>query len=211
MGYKWFDVSVPIKSGMIHWPGDPEVEISRRSSINEGDGSNVSGINFGVHTGTHMDAPLHFIKDADDITAVSPEVLNGSARVIEIVHDEFIGKEELENKNIKANERVLFKTRNSKEKWYDQDFKEDFIYLNDEGAEYLAAAGVSVIGIDYLSIGKFKEGEKTHKILLNKNIWIIEGLYLDGVSEGEYDMIALPLKIVGSDGSPLRVVLRRGK
>jgi arylformamidase len=207
MKRKWYDVTVPVKSGMLHWPGDPEVEIFKRSSIEDGDEANVSGINFGLHTGTHMDAPLHFIDKADDITAVSPEVLIGSAKVINIEHEEYIGREELKSKQISNGDRVLFKTKNSDSEWFNKDFKKDFIYLNDEGAEFLASAGVSVIGIDYLSIGKFKEGEKTHKILLSKGIWIIEGLYLNDLPEGEYEMYALPLKIEGADGSPVRVIL----
>jgi arylformamidase len=207
MKRKWYDVTVPVKSGMLHWPGDPEVEIFKRSSIEDGDEANVSGINFGLHTGTHMDAPLHFIDKADDITAVSPEVLIGSAKVINIEHEEYIGREELKSKQISNGDRVLFKTKNSDSEWFNEDFKKDFIYLNDEGAEFLASAGVSVIGIDYLSIGKFKEGEKTHKILLSKGIWIIEGLYLNDLPEGEYEMYALPLKIEGADGSPVRVIL----
>jgi arylformamidase len=208
MKNKWFDVTVPISDGMLNWPGDPEVKIKKRSSIADGDEANVSGIHFGVHTGTHMDAPLHFIDGADDITTVSPEELIGKARVIDIEHPEFIGKKELEGKKIQEGERVLFKTRNSGEEWFTQEFKEDFVYLNDEGAEFLAEIGVKVIGIDYLSIGKFEEAEKTHKILLNKGIWIIEGLYLQDVPAGDYEMYALPLKITGADGAPVRVVLK---
>jgi arylformamidase len=208
MNNKWFDVTVPIRDKMLNWPGDPEVEIYRRSSIEEGDEANVSGINFGLHTGTHMDSPLHFIDKADDITKASPEELIGKAKVINIKNPDFIGKEELKNKNINKGDRVLFRTRNSDSEWFNEDFKEDFVYLDDEGAEYLASLEVKVIGIDYLSIGKFEEGEKTHKLLLNKNIWIIEGLYLNDVPEGEYELIALPLKISGADGAPARVILK---
>jgi arylformamidase len=208
MGNKLYDVSVPISNGMLHWPGDPEIEIFKRSSIAGGDGANVSGINFGLHTGTHMDAPLHFIDKADDITAVPPEILIGRARVINIKHPEFIGKDELKNHDIRKNERILFRTRNSNEEWFRQEFKEDFVYLNDGGAEYLASIDVSLVGIDYLSIAKFKEGERTHKILLGKKIWIIEGLYLKDIEQGEYEMYALPLKITGADGAPVRVILK---
>jgi arylformamidase len=208
MNNRWFDITVPIKNKMLNWPGDPEVEIYKRSSIEKGDEANVSGINFGLHTGTHMDAPIHFIENGDDITKVSPDVLIGKAKVISISNPDYIGKEELYGKNINKGDRILFKTRNSDSEWYNEEFKEDFVYLNDEGAEYLASAGVILIGIDYLSIAKFNESETTHKILLNKGIAIIEGLYFNNVSAGEYELFALPLKIAGADGSPLRVMLR---
>jgi arylformamidase len=205
---KFFDVSVPIKSGMLHWPGDPDVDIYKINSFRSGDGVNISGINFGLHSGTHMDAPLHFIDKADDIASISPEILIGPARVIHINNPEFIGVEELKEKIIRSEERILFRTKNSDEEWYNKDFTTNYVYLNNDAAKYLASKKIKIVGIDYLSIGEFKKGKTTHQILLGNNIWIIEGLYLKEVPEGEYEMYALPLKISGADGSPVRVILK---
>ncbi len=206
---KFLDVSVSIENGMPHWPGDPDVNIYRIGSIAGGNSANISAINFGLHTGTHMDAPLHFIDQAADITMVTPEILIGKTKVIEINNPEFIGREELEEYDLKNSERILFKTRNSSHEWFKEEFNQDYVYLNDEGAEYLSGLKVRVIGIDYLSIGKFKAGKDTHQTLLKKNIWIIEGLYLKDVPEGDYEMYAMPLKISGADGSPVRVILKQ--
>jgi arylformamidase len=206
MEKKWFDITVPVTNGMLHWPGDPDVEIKQIAEFSK-DGVNISGISFGLHTGTHMDAPLHFIDKGDDISSVPPEILIGKTKVIDIENPEFIGRKELEGKGLNNYERVLFRTRNSDEEWFRQDFKKDYVFLDEGGAEYLVSIGVKVIGIDYLSIGQFKNGRETHRILLRSGIWIIEGLYLKDVPEGEYTMYALPLKIEGADGSPVRVVL----
>jgi len=211
MEQKFIDISVPVTHGMLHWPGDPEVDIYKVGSIKKGDSANISGINFGLHTGTHMDAPLHFIEGADDIASAAPEILIGKCKVIHIQHPEFITAGELKKKNIENVERILFRTGNSEREWFKEEFREKYIYLKEDAAEYLASLKVQLIGIDYLSIGEFKKGKKTHQVLLGNNIWIIEGLYMKDVPEGDYEMYALPLKISGADGSPVRVFLKSVK
>jgi arylformamidase len=208
MKNKWYDITIPLKSGMVHWPGDPDIDIYKIGSISKGDGVNISGMNFGLHTGTHIDAPLHFIEGGNDIASAPLDFLIGPAKVIKIEHPEVIGIKELKKKEISNSERILFSTRNSNEKWFEKEFRKDYVYLDEEGAEYLSSLNVKLVGIDYLSIAEFKKGKAVHQKLLGSNIWIIEGLYLKDVPEGEYEMYALPLKIPGSDGSPVRVVLK---
>jgi arylformamidase len=133
----------------------------------------------------------------------------GTARVIEIRHPKCIHREELESYAIEPNERILFKTANSGREWHKDPFNEDFVFIERSGAGYLAERGVRLVGVDYLSVGGFKQDAvETHHALLDKGIWVIEGLDLRGVEPGLYDLICLPLKMVDSDGSPARAILR---
>lgn len=209
MGAGWIDVSVALHSGMPHWPGNPPVKIERQLDIDRGDVANVSVLSMGSHTGTHMDAPLHFIADGKGIDELAFEEIIGPARVIEIFDEVAVTVPEIEDKNIHAGERVLFKTRNSHGAWNEDSFVEDFIYISREVARYLVERRVRTVGIDYLSVGGFKrDGEETHHGLLGAGIWIIEGLNLAEVEPGDYEMICLPLKVLRSDGAPARAILR---
>lgn len=207
MEKKLFDITVPTSSGMLHWPGDPEVEISRISSISEGATANVSVINFGLHTGTHMDAPLHFIDKSTDITGISPEIMIGKCTVIRIDNPQFIGAGDLAEKKINT-QRVLFRTKNSDSEWFNHPFNKSYVFLKPDAASVLIKKGVKLVGIDYLSIGEFKNGKETHQILLGNGVWVIEGLYMKDIPEGEYEIFALPLKVKGADGAPARVLLK---
>ena len=208
---KWLDVSVPLHTGMVHWPGDPDVSFRRISEISQGSHANVTTCQMPVHTGTHMDAPCHFINGADGIDQFPLETGIGPARVIEIDSEvRSIGRAELEGKGIRRGDRVLLRTRNSEQLWYKEPFWKDYTAINASGAELLASTGVALVGVDYLSVGLFQgDGPETHRILLGAGIWIVEGLALGNVQEGDYEMICLPLRIVGCDGSPARVALRR--
>jgi arylformamidase len=134
----------------------------------------------------------------------------GPARVIQISQNvSKVSEAELRDKNVQPGERLLLKTRNSRSRWDNRDFQPDFVALSASGARFLADRGVQLIGIDYLSIGLFEgDGMETHHVLLKAGIWIVEGLNLENVPEGNYDLVCLPLRIEGSDGSPARVVLR---
>jgi arylformamidase len=205
----WIDVSVPLRTGMVHWPDNPPVSIERVQDIERGDVANVSRLSLGVHTGTHMDAPIHFFRTGKGIDSMPLTATIGQARVIEIRDPESIKPEELHSYGIKRGERVLFKTRNSTRCWQTEDFVEDFVYISQEAARYLAAQQVQTVGVDYLSVGGFfKDGVETHHALLGAGVWIIEGLNLSNVEPGIYELICLPLKIEGSDGAPSRAVLR---
>jgi len=209
MTHEWIDVSVLLRNGMVHWPDNPPVLIERTLNIELGDVANVSKLSMGAHTGTHMDAPLHFFQKGKGIHTMPLSVAMGQARVIEILDPESIKPEELSPHQIQRGERILFKTRNSPRCWQTDDFVEDFVYISQEAARYLAAQQVQTVGIDYLSVGGFfKDGVETHHALLEAGIWLIEGLNLTEVAPGTYELICLPLKIVDADGAPARAILR---
>ncbi|HEY7355900.1 MAG TPA: cyclase family protein [Ktedonobacterales bacterium] len=206
----WIDVSVSLHSGMAHWPDNPPVQIARMLDMERGDVCNVSTLSMGSHTGTHMDAPVHFVRGSKGIDDMPLEATIGPARIIEIHDAASIKPDELRSQAIQRGERVLFKTRNSARCWTTDDFIEDFVYISREAARYLAGLGVQTVGVDYLSVGGFtRDGPETHRALLEAGIWIIEGLNLSQVAAGAYDLICLPLKIAHSDGAPARAILRK--
>lgn len=205
----WIDASVALRSGMVHWPDNPPVRIERALSIERGDAANVSEIAMGAHTGTHMDGPIHFVRGGKGLDEMPLAATIGRARVIEIGDPESIKPGELHTHGLQRGERVLFKSRNSARRWSSEDFTEDFVYVSHEAARYLAGRGVRTVGVDYLSVGGFrKDGEETHRALLEAGIWVIEGLDLSEVEPGEYELVCLPIKIEHSDGAPARAVLR---
>ena len=205
----WLDVSVRLRSGMVHWPDNPPVEIERILDIEHGDAANVSKTSMGSHTGTHMDAPLHFVRGGKGLDEMPLTASMGLARVIEVQDPESVKPGDLAPHDIQRGERILFKTRNSARDWPQKPIMEDFIYLSQEAACYLAARRVRTVGIDYLSVGGFrKDGVETHQALLEAGIWVIEGLDLSEVETGEYELICLPVKVEHSDGAPARAILR---
>lgn len=208
---KLHDVSVLISEDMPIWPNDPGISMDLTRSIACGDNANVTRLNMGVHTGTHIDAPFHFEPNEATIDQLSLDVLIGPCRVFEIPEIiQAIGPSELEKLDFDNHIRVLFKTRNSKLwKKGERVFKKDFIHMHLEGAKFLIDRSIKLVGIDYLSIENYESlDHATHHLLLRDNVVILEGLDLSGVSPGDYELIALPLKLKGADGSPARVVLR---
>lgn len=206
---RWIDITVPLKNGMVFWPNNPSFHLDRVRDMSKGNSSNVSVITMGSHTGTHVDAPSHSLPDAKGVDGVDLASLIGVARVIEIKDSESIKPEELKRNGICSGERILFKTKNSGRVWKQDSFTEDFVYLTAEGAQFLAAAGIVTMGLDYLSIGGYKKnGRETHRILFEAGISVIEGLDLSSVNPGPYEFICLPLKISGADGAPARAILR---
>lgn len=206
----WIDISVPLHTGMVHWPGDPEPNFGRISEMEAGAEANVTFCRLSAHTGTHMDAPCHFLAGGKSIDLFPLEVGIGPARVIVMPPEcAVIGRHELEGKGIKRGDRVLLKTRNSKKRWDNLEFERDYVAINASAAEFLVESGVKLIGVDYLSVGVFEgDGPETHRRLLGAGVWIVEGLNLAHVEEGQYELVCLPLPITGSDGSPARVVIR---
>lgn len=200
---------MPIRAGMAHWPGDPDVVVERALDIGRGDPCNLTVMSACAHIGTHVDAPLHFIGGGDSMDAFPVDALVGQARVIAIHDSEVIGVPELASAAIRSGERVLFRTRNSERRLLSVPFIDDFIYLSAAGARHLAGAGVLAAGIDYLSIGGLhRDLAETHVALSEAGIWIIEGLDLTQTPPGDYEMICLPLRIAGAEGAPARVILR---
>jgi arylformamidase len=209
MPHDWIDISIPLRNGMPYWPDNPPVQINRTMDLDRGDQATVSSISVGSHTGTHMDAPLHFIKSGKAIDEMPLSAVIGRAHVIEIHDPHAITVEELRMHTIQAGERILFKTRNSTERWAERAFMKDFVYLTTDAARWLVERRVRTVGVDYLSIGGYeKNGPEVHHVLLSKEIWIIEGLDLSAVGPGQYDLICLPLKIAQGDGAPARALLR---
>ncbi len=209
MAEDWIDISVPLQTGMACWPGNPSVLIERTEAIDRGDMANVSKLSLGAHTGTHMDAPVHFLPHGKGIDTMPLNAAIGLCRVIEINDSESIKPAELHAHQIQRGERILFKTKNSTRCWQTDDFVKDFVYISREAAQYLAAQQIQTVGVDYLSVGGFyKDGVETHHALLSADIWIIEGLNLSSVEPGTYELICLPLRITGGDGAPSRAILR---
>jgi arylformamidase len=205
----WIDVTLPLRSGMLVWPGDPPVKIAQFKAISRGDSSNVSMLSFGAHTGTHMDAPRHFLEGGPGMDKLPLEAVIGPARVIAIRDRVSIQARELRAHRIRRGERIIFKTHGSAARWRKPGFSRDYVYVTNEAARFLADRGVRMVGVDYLSVGGFKkDSHETHRTLLGAGIWIIEGLELSRVPPGRYDLIALPLRILDADGAPARVVLR---
>ena len=207
---EWIDISVGIRSGMVVWPGDAPVQVERVCDMARGDRCTVSRLSVTTHVGTHVDAPMHYVRDGASLDALSIEAMMGPARVVEIADAQAVTVGELEGQCLGEGERVLFKTRNSGRCWGSQTFVEDYVYIAPEAARYLAVLGVQTVGVDYLSVGGPGDlGEATHKALLGAGVWVIEGLDLSGVAAGSYMLACLPLKVVGADGAPARAVVRR--
>lgn len=209
---KIYDVTVAIREQMPVWEGDPAVAVRGERSLVSGDGANVSSLCFGAHTGTHVDAPNHFIEGTRRVDELDLEKLVGPCRVVEIASD-IVAVEPEHLPDLDGIERLILKTRNS-EFWStpEDGFRNDFTYITPATARLLADADIKLIGIDYLSIeAPGSEGHPVHITLLEKEIVILEGLDLREVSGGEYHLACLPLKYVGGtgDGAPARTVLIR--
>jgi arylformamidase len=204
-----YDVTVPIRNTMPVWPGDPLVRLTAKSHQSR-DGTHtvrLTSIEMGSHTGTHIDAPFHMIDNGKRLDEFPLEILTGKATVFEFSARRSIGRADLLPLNWDGVERVLFKTENSNH-WQDGKFFDDFVYLEPEGAEFLVQQGLRLVGIDYLSIDKYKSASHpSHFVLLKKNIPILEGLNLSTVPAGEYTLAALPLNLTDADGAPARVIL----
>jgi len=208
-----YDVTVPVSNELPTWPSDPGVEITDWRSFAAGDGVNVSMLNLGAHTGTHVDAPAHFIEGAAKVESLSLDALIGEAVVIQLPEDaRVIDVEFVQQHFTPGTERVLFKTRNSAF-WSEAEpqFHTDFTYLDLPAARWLVEQGIKLVGIDYLSIEKYaSEKHETHLALLSHGVVILEGLNLSGINAGKYELICLPLRLRSNkgDGAPARVVLR---
>ncbi len=207
---KIYDITLTITPDMPVWPGDPGVKLERVDKIENGANANVSHIDMGVHTGTHMDAPYHFLNHGKSIETLPLDVCIGAVQVVELPDScDFINAEVLRTAGIQTRlERVLFKTRNS---YYWEknltEFQTDFVGITEDGAQFLVDSGIRLVGIDYLSIAPYKHSRPTHEILLKSDVVILEGANLSGVPAGNYELICLPMKLGGSDGAPARVVL----
>lgn len=205
---KVYDVSVPIKNGMLVWPGDSGVKIETLATVKK-DGIGESRFSFGSHTGSHIDAPSHFLDTDLSIDKISPEKLIGDCRVIDLTN---LGRKEILAKDIsglsiKKGERILLKTGNSS-LLFKKEFPKTYVHLSLEAAKFLADKKINLVGTDFLGIEKKSSpGHPVHKTLLFAGIVLVEGLDLREVPQGSYQLLCLPLRVVGADGSPARVIL----
>ena len=209
----WIDVTTTLDPSTTPvYEGDAPMTFEFLKDMRKGDAFTLSKYSLGAHSGTHIDAPMHFVVDGAPIERVPIERLIGSARVIEIADDvQAIDAAELNRHDWKGAPRVLFRTRSSARGWMTSPaFHRDFAYIAADAAQLLADAGVQLVGIDYLSAEQFgAPAPRAHQILLGKGIPIVEGLLLVSVRGGDYDLIVLPMKVSGHEGAPARAVLRK--
>ncbi len=204
-----YDISLTLSPELPHWPGEPGMTRTLIKKIGPESHANVSEIKMGVHTGTHVDAPFHFIPGGKTIDQVSLKILTGRAYVLALPEVDLITASVLEKADIPPRtRRLLFKTRNS-QYWAsdDKNFEKEFVALSPDGAELLVKRGLKLVGIDYLSIAPFGHGKETHEILLGAGVAVVEGLNLADIPQGRYALYCLPLKLAGADGAPARAML----
>ena len=206
---KLIDVTVPLDAHLPAYPGNTPFTIEAIKRLARGDSSNVSTLHLSAHAGTHVDAPRHFFDDGAGADALPIELLCGRTRVVEVTSRKGIGPDDLAATDLSEDIRLLIKTANSR-LWGSPTFHADYVGVTEAGARYLVDRGVKVLGVDYLSVEEFKTpGAPAHHVLLGGGTIVIEGLNLRDVEPGAYDMYCLPLRVVGADGAPARVVLRQ--
>jgi arylformamidase len=208
---KLYDITVTVQEGMPTWPSDPGLSLKLASSMAKGAGANVTRLEMGAHTGTHMDAPFHFEPNGHGIDRIPLDRLIGPCRVFDLTAiPNHIDRAVLEKCDLRDVTRALFKTRNS-QRWArgEREFDKTFVGIVADGAQFLLQRGIKLVGVDYLSVEPFGSKEHpVHHALLRANVVIVEGLNLTDVPAGDYELFALPLKLKDADGAPARVVLR---
>jgi arylformamidase len=207
---KIHDITLTVTPSLPVWPGDPAIVLERMVKMEDGKHNNISRMALGVHAGTHVDAPYHFIADGKTIETLALDVLIGPALVAQIAEDcKLIGAAELKAAGVgPGNVRVLLKTGNNA--YWQQPglpFQKGFAALSPDGADYLVECGVCLVGIDYFSISPFGNSVPVHRKLLGAEVIILEGINLSQVAPGNYQLYCLPMKLGGSDGAPARTVL----
>jgi arylformamidase len=207
------DITAPVSPASVMWPGQDAPSREFTSHTDRGDPSTVSRWELSAHTGTHADARMHFIPGGWTMETLELSRCVGPCRVVDLTHLEgHVGRADLEAAGVAGTPRLLLKTRNSELGLLDRGgFVEDYAAISPQAAEYLVEIGVEMVGVDYLSVEPFEDKEfKTHHTLLGADVVVFEGLVLAAVEPGEYFLACLPLKLVGSDGSPVRAILIRG-
>jgi arylformamidase len=205
------DISVPLLPEMPVWPGDGDFRIVPVKRMAAGDNNNLSRLDCGVHTGTHVDAPWHFLEKGSTVEQLPLDAMIGEAYVAYLPEVDVIAAETLTRLALpKGATRLLLRTRNS-ELWERgiAEFQKDFVALTSDAAQWLVDQGIRLIGVDYLSVHRYGDGPQIHEILLRAGVIIVEGLNLTGVAPGKYELICLPLRLDGAEGAPARAVLRK--
>jgi arylformamidase len=208
---KWIDISLPVRNSMLCWPDDPPTIIKRYRDAENGDPVTMNQISMISHIGTHIDAPLHFFPKGTTIDMLPLDIVVGTCLVVEIKDPESIKSKDITNARIRKGDRVLFKTANSYRCYKTDAFVDSYVYIAPEAASFLAEKEVALVGLDYISVGSFKKPEtimETHRALLGKGIWILEGLNLEGVEAGRYEFICLPIRFEKGDAGIARAIIR---
>lgn len=206
---KIHDLTLPISPSFIVWPNDPPIQMSNPLHLERGDICTTTRMNMGVHTGTHLDAPSHFILGGSHIESLDLHTLIGPALVVEALSATAVTADLLQSLNIPpGTERLLIKTSNSA-RWHagETSFYKAYVAITGDGAQWLVDHGVKLVGVDYLSVAPFTDLVTCHQILLGAEVIAVEGLNLHGIEPGLYQLICLPMLIEGSDGAPCRTVL----
>jgi arylformamidase len=206
---KLIDVTVPLDATLPTYPNNTPFSLEPIKRLAHGDSSNVSTLHMSAHSGTHVDAPRHFFDNGPGVEALALDILMGRVRVIQVTSRTGISAEDLAKEDLSEDVRILIKTRNS-QLWGTAEFRTDYVGVTESGARHLVAHGIKLVGVDYLSVEQFKTpGAPAHHVLLGAGTVVLEGLNLRDVEPGIYDLYCLPLRVVGSDGAPARVVLRK--
>ncbi len=207
---KIYDISVTVTPNIPVWPGDIQVWLERVKKLEDGASDNNSQMKMGVHTGTHVDSPFHFVKDGIKVDELPLETMIGPCQVIQMEDKvDLITAEEIKKSTFRNDiPRVIFKTRNEKY-WVNKlkDFQEDFVGVSVDGADLLVKAGMKFVGVDYLSVAPYGFGKVVHDVLLKAGLILLEGVDLTGVPAGVYTLYCLPIKLGATEGAPARVIL----
>ena len=204
---KYYDISLNLDQNTARWVTSPPFELIERRRISKGDANNSSALNMSVHSGTHMDAPFHFVPDGETIDQLPLELFHGPVRICEVKASRYITEEHIAALGVEEEQRVLFKTSNSRllrQGKYDP----DFVAFSVEGARALASLGVKLVGLDYLSVAHADEQVEVHRAFLDHGIVLVEGVDLSDITPGRYELMCFPVRLRGADGAPCRAVLR---
>ncbi|NOZ71607.1 MAG: cyclase family protein [Chloroflexi bacterium] len=206
---KIYDISLPISPNIVVWEDDPHVTLTQVSHLDRGDIATLSTISCSVHTGTHVDAPCHFIAGGASVESLDLYTLVGPAWVADAEGIPLITAAFLDTLDLPPHlERLLLRSDNSKRQLLnDTSFHRDYVALAADAASWLVEKGIKLVGVDYLSVAPFQQIEATHHILLGAGVVVVEGLNLQNIEPGLYQFYCLPLRIVGSDGAPARAIL----
>ena len=205
MGY--YDISLNLSAETVRWINSAPYELAERRRTSRGDAANASAVNMSVHAGTHLDAPFHFIEGGVTIDAMPVEHFVGPALVHQVEADRYITREHVEAIPLQGDDKVLFKTRNSR-LLHQSDYVADFAAFSVEAAEALVERGVRLVGLDYLSVAHADTQVPVHRAFLDHGVVLLEGIDLSAIAPGRYELMALPIRLRGADGAPCRAVLR---
>ena len=204
---RYHDISLGLSSETVRWVSAPPLELLERRRMHRGDAFNASAVTMSVHSGTHIDAPFHFVPDGAGVDALPLEVFIGPALVVAVDAGRYITAEHVAAIAPRDATRVLFKTRNSR-LLRKPEYDPDFVAFSMEAAQALVARGVRLVGLDYLSVAHADDQVPVHRAFLDHGVVLLEGIDLSEIAPGPYELICLPLKLQGLDGAPCRAVLR---